>query len=461
MKKLMLLISILVVCGAGCTKKDPIQAADLKLSSGMQTEVVLDSQGEMKSVRFTSAKAWHVEVDGEAPWLDITPMEGEAGNGRVKMQADVNLSGSERKAEFRICSDDKFLQFTVTQDNFEPIFEVVETDVSLPADGGLAVVHVNTNLKFTCSISEDWVLTASSDEAFPEYVVFGAGPNPNSASRDAEITLKSEIGSYTVTLTQDACAADADSWKAKSFVDRSLAMRFTATWCGWCPYMGKAFEQAKTDMNGSLEIVCLHGGGSDLDFSGTAALMNRFSIDSFPTGIVDCRASVPNSTDPSETASLAEAVAKETEVNYPAQSGISCSSFLSGSELTVLVTNYFKQADSYRVVVLLLEDGIIGYQSGATANYVHNDVARAALTSMSGSSVKITEDNPVWTGMFTSSIKVSNPDNLKVLVYVEKPYGDQPLVEGVDYVRYDNYGGSYVDNCRVVPVGEYAELELK
>jgi hypothetical protein len=114
------------------------------------------------------------------------------------------------------------------------------------------------------------------------------------------------------------------------------------------------------------------------------------------------------------------------------------------------------------VSVLLLEDGIVGYQNGGGSSYTHNDVARYALTSMSGESVKIESDNTVWSKVYTAKVNsVWNPENLKVLVYVERPYGDLARVKGVNGAQYGDYGDTYIDNCRAVKVGEAADVELK
>jgi hypothetical protein len=114
------------------------------------------------------------------------------------------------------------------------------------------------------------------------------------------------------------------------------------------------------------------------------------------------------------------------------------------------------------VTVLLLEDGIVGYQNGGGNSYTHNDVARYAFTSMSGESVKIESANTVWTQVYTTKINSAwNPDNLKVLVYVERPYGDQSKVQKVANADYGNYGDTYIDNCRAVMVGKKAALELR
>ena len=226
--------------------------------------------------------------------------------------------------------------------------------------------------------------------------------------------------------------------------------------------MGKAFDIAKDRMDGSLELVSLHGSESDLEFSGTNQLGRRFAIGGYPTGVVDARASIQNYSSYDYTASLVEQVAQETRMSYPTVSGIAVDSYLSGTELTVFVPIYFHKSGPYRVSVLLLEDGIVGYQSGGGSNYTHNDVARYAFTSMSGESVKIESDNTVWTNVYTARVDSEwNPDNLKVLVYVERAYGDLPLVTEVSDAEYYNDSDTFIDNCRAVKVGEAANVELK
>jgi hypothetical protein len=276
------------------------------------------------------------------------------------------------------------------------------------------------------------------------------------------ITFCADQTCKAFTVKQRPAGTEADDWKNDAFVHRSLAMRFTATWCGYCPYMGTAFDSAKSQMGSALELVSLHGAESDLEFSGTNELVNRFRVSGFPTGVVDARASIPNYSSTATTASVAVGVAQETQQAYPAKTGIELESSLDGTRLTVDLGLYVKEADSYRVTVLLMEDGIYGYQNGGSNNYEHKDVARLALTSMSGETVRISEDNQIWTKTFTADIKSSwKAENLEILVYVEKPYGDQSKVSEVDGAEYGRYGDTYIDNCRVVKVGTEAPLELK
>lgn len=463
MKKLILLTGLLLLFAAGCGEKEPVQQdADLTLNNGQKTDIVLDSQGGMKYIRFTSAKAWHVEVGDDASWLEITPMEGESGDGRVKIQSDTNSSGEKRSCELRICSDDKSLNFTVEQDYYEPIFRIPEIDwIPLSPEGALVAVPIETNQMFAVECEADWITPVPSEETYPEYVMFGIGPNFDPVPRRAEVRFESSAGSLVVSIPQAAAGAESMQWVDKSFVHRSLAMRFTATWCGYCPNMGKAFDSAKSQMGGSLELVSLHGPESALEFPGTNSLINRFNVSGFPTGIVDGRASIPNNSSTSMITSAVVDVANETHTSYPVTSAIACESEFDGTYLSFWVAAYFKKAGNYRVFALVLEDNIVESQSGAGVGYIHNDVARAALTPMSGTSVNVAEDNTVWSGAYSAKVTASNPDNLKILVYVEKSYGDQTLVENVEEVEYGYYGGQYVDNCRVVPVGKYVELEVK
>jgi hypothetical protein len=275
------------------------------------------------------------------------------------------------------------------------------------------------------------------------------------------ITFCADQTCKAFTVKQRPAGTEADDWKKDAFVHRSLAMRFTATWCGYCPNMGTAFDSAKSQMGGVLELVNLHGEQSDLEFSGTNELINRFRVSGFPTGIVDARALIQNNA-ATTVANMAVAVAQETQQAYPAKTGIELESSLDGIRLTVDLNLYVKEADSYKVTVLLLEDGIYGYQNGGSNNYEHKDVARLALTSMSGETVRISEDNQIWTQTYTADIKSSwKAENLEILVYVEKPYGDQSKVAEVNGVNYGRYGDTYIDNCRVVKVGTEGPLELK
>ena len=118
---------------------------------------------------------------------------------------------------------------------------------------------------------------------------------------------------------------------------------------------------------------------------------------------------------------------------------------------------YVKANDSYKLTVLLLENGIVGDQKDGSAtvhDFVHNKVARIALTPVTGESFQGREGE---VNSFQYSCSVPDgyvKDNLEIVAYVQRPFGTLPVIAS------DNYGGWFIDNSRAVSVGGSAELEL-
>jgi hypothetical protein len=224
--------------------------------------------------------------------------------------------------------------------------------------------------------------------------------------------------------------------------------------------MAKAFALAKNSMGDRFEPVSLHGSGSALFFSGTTSLGNRFGISGYPTGIVDGRAFIYNSSQTNVTAEGAMLIAEETQKYYPSTAGIACSSAVNGKNIDVNIDLYIKEAGIYKLVVLLLEDQIIGYQANGGDDYQHDDVAVLAITSVGGETVE-TAGPEIVSKSYSVKLPTLRGEQQRVLVWVEKSYGDKERVTDVknNVVEYLN-DSRYVDNCRSVLVGETAELEL-
>lgn len=466
MKKLLFFSYLLLMFVTGCTKGNgPIgedsQSDRLELNSGMSDNIVLDPEGSFTNLRFNAPADWHIEMSEDAQWVEISPMEGTAGKGRLKIKAEANETGEDRVGHARICSGDEFIELTVSQEKFVPKFELLQSEAEVSFLGGTLSVPLVSDFEYDFECDADWVTSVETKASNKKNVLFDVAPNTGSSSRTAVITFTSVATSLEFTITQGTDGLGSRDWTAGKFVHRSLAMRFTATWCGYCPMMADAFDNAKSQMNGALELVSLHGSESELEFSGTNTLVRRFSVGGFPTGVIDCRAEIQNYA-ASYTASMAMNVAKETQKEYPASVGIAGSSMMSDDELNLTVGLYIKEEGSYRVTVLLLEDDIVGYQNGGGNSYRHNDVARFALTSMNGDAVRTTSDGQLVTQSYTARVNSDwNQENLKVLIYVEKPFDSRGNIGTVKDAGYYSNAETYIDNCRVIPVGEIGLLELK
>lgn len=342
----------------------------------------------------------------------------------------------------------------------EPTFEVLADRFEVGPYPSEIEVDVRTNMEYSISSIPDWIKEISVTEtSFGYSHVFAISKNTVAASRDGVIVFCNEMQiCVPVTVIQEAADPVGDEWKSKDFYHRSLAMRFTADWCVYCPTMATSIEYAKNLMPDKIEAVSLHPSGG-LAFSDAYDMMSRFQISGFPSLIVDSRAMVQNYSS-SYTSQLIKSVVEETENSYPTSVGIAFKSSLEGNEMTADVNLYIKEAGDYKVTVLLLEDDITGYQSGIGYDYVHNDVVRLALSDMSGESFSVESDGSVWSRRFTGIVPdVCDNSNLRLLVYVEKPFGSQSMAQGVGNIIYGSYGDTYVDNCRSEAVGRQAELQ--
>jgi len=246
---------------------------------------------------------------------------------------------------------------------------------------------------------------------------------------------------------------DPEDWAGKEFWHKSLGMRFTATWCGYCPMMATSFASAISQYPNRIELLNLHPTSSNLGFNGTSKLENIFKITSFPTGMIDYRSSIANYSNSNYTTKVILNAVKETESNYPVKTGISFSSSVSGNTLNLNVKLYIKEKGDYKVTAVLLEDNIIGYQNGGGDSYNHSSIARVALSDITGDTFSTTAENKTVEKNYSVTIPSSyNKDNLKILVYVLKQYGSQPII------RTANYGDYYVDNATSAAIGTTKDL---
>ena len=173
--------------------------------------------------------------------------------------------------------------------------------------------------------------------------------------------------------------------------------------------------------------------------------MSQYGIEGFPTGVLDGRRLVENY-DIDYTASLIGKYMQETEQNYPVSSAIGFESSWSGQTLSVDVSLYLRYAANYKATVLLLEDGIVkaqtDYEEGNHSNYVHDNIARMAISNINGSSFSTTGDQIVKHLKYTVAVpSIYNKSKLRILVYVQREFGSQTVLQSA------SYGDYYVDNC--------------
>ena len=403
---------------------------------------------------FTGAPDWITEKNATTEGMTTTHV----------FTVAPNENTEQRKGVISFCNDnDVCIPVVVTQEAAEeevtPVFEINPTSFNVDASGGDISVVVTTNIGYHFTGAPDWISEKNATtKGMTTTHVFTVAPNENTEQRKGVISFCNDNDvCIPVVVTQEAAEENNDEpeWKDKEFYHRSLAMRFTATWCGYCPTMAETIKLAQKNMPGKIETVAIHGGGSNLEFAGNETLLSQYDIDGFPTGIIDGRFLLGNY-DSSYGAKLIESAVKETENVYSTQTGIAFNSSVSGQNLTVDLTLYLKKADAYKVTVIVTEDNIVGYQAdynnGEHSDYVHNHIARIALTNLSGESFRTTEDASVKNFKYTTAIPSGyNKNNLRILVYVQRPFGSTVIQSG-------DYGNYFVDNCASAKIGTTLKL---
>ena len=338
---------------------------------------------------------------------------------------------------------------------FDRYFEFSPSTIEVEPVGGLFTMNIRSTVDFHVQINDDWIkqVSVTGDPRLGATVTFSAEMN-NGEERSSVMIVCDDKNCYPVVVTQG------DGSKLKKVTHHSLGMRFTATWCGWCPVMSKTFHLAKDNLGDKFEYICMYATDGNYGFSDMNTLANQYGVTGFPTGIVDGRFEVENYSSEYAAGLIASAV-EETETNYPAATAIGLETSLSGQNLTVKAEVFANCAETYKLTVILMENGIIGYQAdytdGDQQNFQHDRVARKTLTSsISGDSFSIDEVGGTKSFTYTYTVPASyKKNNLMILAYVQRTFGSRPVIQS------GNYGNWYVDNCRVAAVGTTAPLEAE
>lgn len=474
MKKLCKLFALAALFFSAACEQKPV-VPELLLDRIEDENIVLDQKGEERLIGFASTMPWVASVIEGAGWIELSETAGEAGSCVLAVKVGQNLDPFTRKGLIELFSAGKSIDIYVEQpSDFMEQFSLSEQNFEVPAEGGTIEVKVNTNVDYKFDILDDWITEVKAKALTERTHVLKIARNPSTEVRTGTVTFCANQQCIPVTVVQAGSENPGGSEEGGSgggsvegggvadgnFVHRSLAMRFTADWCGYCPTMATSFELAYDKLEGMIELVSLHVSGG-LVCNGLYPLANRFSIEGYPSGIIDTRAYVQNYS--SDYASdMIKSVVEETRSSYPAKTGIAVSSTVSGSQVTVDVDVHVKEADEYTVSVFLLEDNIFAYQNGKGNNYEHDHVLRMSLTSISGDDMTVVEDNSVWSKTYSATIPSAYEiSNMKVLVFVEKPYGSREKASGVYNVIYGDYGSTYVDNARSAALGTTVEVEYE
>ena len=407
-------------------------------------ELFFDLNGGQEVVKVSSTMDW--TVSSNESWCMVSPASGSRNGSFTVTVSDYRVQGT-RQATLTVRGDDLVQTVRVEQDGIIP-FSISPTSVEFGETGGNFEVKVRTSTGYHISGMPDWINEESSRN---KTHVFQVTANPMVKERRGVISFCDDEGTCLSCIVKQAPhipEPDEVDWNSE-FYHRSLFLRFTATWCGYCPLMASGVKMAQAQMPGKIEAISLHGSGSSLYFSAGATLENLYGIrsGSYPAGIIDGRKNIPNYNNIATTASVTVQAVQQRETSLPTVSTAGWRSTLSGQKLTLETYLFFKEAGNYKITVLLVEDGIIAKQAdnqnGDQNDFRHDGVARVALTNIAGESVSIPSAHTKLTRSFTTDLPSSYfKDHMRILVYIQRAYGGD-----VNKITDSDFDGYFVDNC--------------
>lgn len=170
-----------------------------------------------------------------------------------------------------------------------------------------------------------------------------------------------------------------------------LVEDYTGTWCGYCPRLASALENA-VKKNSNIIAAALHD-DEDFLFPGVKKLESLFQVTGFPSGRFNRIYNWDES-----SAQLDKYLAKKKNLGLAINSGIT------GDEISVdiKVHHDVKSVGKTKLVVYLLENGLVASQSNyyngdssspwynkgnPIQEFVHNHTARIALTDVEGDEI--------------------------------------------------------------------------
>jgi hypothetical protein len=210
-----------------------------------------------------------------------------------------------------------------------------------------------------------------------------------------------------------------------TYAQNAVLEDYTGTWCGYCPRVSYAIGLVEADSDRVFAIAAHDGNGNPeiMQNQYSLALSSVYVTSGYPTAVInrDSEWSYPEPSNVSQLTNLASGTTS---------SGLSLNSILVGNQLKVYVSSSFAQsASGAKLVVFVLEDGIIAPQSNYTSyyggvsyitNFEHNHVLRHSITDVFGDAISNTGANGKNTDVFDIPVPslVTNSSKMSIVAMI-------------------------------------------
>ena len=227
------------------------------------------------------------------------------------------------------------------------------------------------------------------------------------------LTISSCVGQLERKFPWEEDEEPAEEQQAEQdWSDAFLVLDFTATWCVNCPDMSDAIEKLKERRK--VVPVCVHY-LDEFDCEASRDLVSHFDISAFPVAIVGfCRKFNTSSSSVDILDGLCEKASSarcgEIHLETSLKDGI----------CTIKADVKFAADGTFRLGMMLLEDGLTAPQTGRPDGYVHDNVLRCFLhQGVAGDNLGSQKEGGSISKEFSfETAKYNNLSSLKAVAYL-------------------------------------------
>lgn len=452
MKSFRYLSMLLILTALTACSKDNKEEEETSASFSLgKTSFVFEPSGGTQELTVSTAGSW--SISSTEDWCTVSPAEG-IGESTVSVTVgEIPQTSDTRKARLMVTSDGLTLTVNVSQ-TFDPeTFLILPTQVSLSANAcDFEITVISHSLAYEITLVDEWIKEVSRiGEPFSgETIRFHAEANASQdgASRNGVVSICTQDGSCIPVMIE----------QAGQYPRKGLFFRFTATWCGWCPYMDEAFHKAAQNSD-QFTFATIHASsGYPLYFQAGQPLVSAYKVSGYPTGVACGWKEMDNNTNTTSLANQLVSTMYDFFNLFPNTAAISITPVLSGNQLQVSAEVTSTVEGTFKISALVLESGIIQsqayfyyYTNGSSTtvkDFQHDNVARKLLSeSILGDSFSVERGGKASFNWSTELDGSWDKDQLTVLVWITADYGDLAAQKAKK-----NYPDNYIMNAEAVPV---------
>lgn len=413
--------------------------------------------GGDQTINITASSDWTISCD--AYWCKVSQ---DSGTGNATVTVSVITTNPDKTAgrstKLILSYNGISLPITVNQEiNPESIvFSITPKTIDIPAvDAEFDITVISDTYEYDITIVDEWIhLTSRKGGRVTGETLHFKADSHESSPRTGVISICTKDGScIPVTVNQAG-------WQ--EYAHMNIGYRFTATWCGYCPYMDETFHKVAENESNHFNYITFHSSkGYPLYIADSEDLCTLYNVEGFPTGVLNGWKELSNYTDIDYCASKVVSDIENFNKQFFCGTGISVNTSISGDKLFV-EASVKSIPGEHRIAAFVLESGIVETQtyyptSGGSQklkDFVHDNVARKVLSESATGHI-FTAGNSATTYTWSTDLNSSwVASNLSVAVVVMRPYNDFTGAKGTR-----SYPSYYIANSVIVPAGGSKEMQ--